>query len=130
MGQLGVAFDLASFKNSREYARKATTTALTSQLVVAGNLAAGPTLIAFPDNNRTYLTLRNLNSSKSFPLGADGLKYFYQKSGDPNPTIAQILANGFELDPGDAIDMESPEATWAVSMTANPVPITIDVGDG
>jgi hypothetical protein len=130
MPQAGVAFDLASFKNSREYARKATTTAVTDEMLVNGNGALLPSLIAPADPNRTYITLRNLNSSTSYPAGTSGIKYFYQHALDPAPTIAQILSEGFELDAGEAIDLESPESVWAVSLTVTAVPVVLDTGTG
>lgn len=116
-----MAFDLASFKNSREYARKATTQAVTNDIVVANN-AGPPTLIVPADVNRTYATIRNLHAT-------DSMTYGYATGGVP-PTLAFLLADGFELKAGEAIDLESPEAVYAVSQTANPIPIDTDLGVG
>lgn len=121
--QAGVAFDLASFKNSREYARKATTTATTSDITIAANTALLPTLLMAVDTNRTYATLYNRHATDSF-------KYFYRHATDPAPTVAQILAEGFEIIANGAIDLESPEEVWAVSTTVNPIPADMDIGDG
>lgn len=119
-----MGYNLASFKNSRNYPRPATTTATTSDAIIvgsAGPLGIVPLLAANP--NITYVTLYNRSPTDAF-------KYYYQHAGDPIPTIAQILANGFEIIAGAAIDLESPEAVWAVSETVNPIPVDIDEGNG
>ena len=125
-----MGISLASFKNSRIYGRQATTAATTSENTVVANTALAPTLISAYDANRTYITLRNLNGSPDFPAATDAMRYIYQAVDDPVPTIAQILANGFVLDPKLAIDLESPEAVWGCSETANPVPYNLDEGIG
>ena len=117
-----MAFDLASFKNSRVYGRKATTSASTADLVINA-IAGPPTLILAADLDRTYGTLENLHAT-------DSMKYMYRASGAAIPTIAQILANGFELLAGVGVDTESPEELYGLSTTVNPIPVDIDQGRG
>lgn len=112
---------LASFKNSRVYGRKATTSAET----LAANAAVAPavTVLAVADPNRTYLQVRNLHAT-------DSLRYGYA-TGGVAPTAAFLLANGQELRAGEVDnDLEDPEAVYAVSETANPIPVALDKGVG
>ena len=125
-----MAFDLASFKNSRDYPRKATTSSSTVISTVVGNGAPNATKILDVDGNRTYSTLRNMNGTKDFPAGVDAMKYMYRHAGDAVPTVVQILANGFILDPKEAFDLESPEELYGVSTTVNAVPYNLDRGVG
>jgi len=116
------AYDLASFKNSRVYGRKATTTAETDGMNVATN-AGPPTLIVAANVDRTYLTVENNH-------GTDTMRYGYATAGVP-PTLAFLLSDGMVLVAGAvAADLETPEAVYAISTTINTIPITIDKGQG
>jgi hypothetical protein len=118
-----MGYNLASFKNSRNYPRPATTSAVTSDATVNANTAPAPSLIIPLNPNLTYATLYNRHATDSF-------KYYYQAAGATPPSVATVLAEGFEIVAGAAIDLESPQAVWAVSTTANPIPIDIDEGSG
>lgn len=115
--------NLASFKNSRNYPRPASTRGLTQILTVVNNAALNPSNILLNDPNRNYAEVYNRHAT-------DTMKYFYQNPGDPNPTVAQILANGFDLIHGAAFEIDVPVAVWAVSTTINPIPIDLDIGSG
>jgi len=117
-----MAYNLASFKNSRNYPRPATTSAVTSDLTVGGNGGA-PTLIVPLNPNLTYVTVYNLDP-------ANTLNYYYQAAGAPPPTTAQILAEGFPLIAGAAVGLESPQAVWAVSQVPATIKIALDEGSG
>jgi len=118
-----MGFNLASFKNSRSYPRPATTTAVTEDVTVVGS--AGPLLVPLlvADLNRVYATIYNRHATDAF-------KFAYQHPGDPAPTIAFILAEGFEVIAGAAYEIADPEACWAVSTTVNPIPVDLDIGSG
>jgi|WetSurMetagenome_2_1015567.scaffolds.fasta_scaffold31469_2 hypothetical protein len=115
--------NLASFKNSRNYPRPATTSAATTEQTVVGS--AGP--LGLPllaaDPNRTYAEIYNRHATDSF-------KFAYQDNGAPVPTIAQILATGFEVIAGAAYEIDAPTTVWAVSTTVNPIPVDVDKGVG
>lgn len=111
---MGVLYSQASFKNSRVASRKATTTAGTDEKTV---LAAANTLIAPTNLNRTYLTLRNLDTTPNHDLRYD---YF------DNPLI---LTKGFLLKAGEAIDLESPQTVYGRATLAD-VLIDTDEGQG
>ena len=117
-----MSYNLASFKNSRIYGRKATTSALTTTAVVANS--AGPiSLVDAANVDRTYLTLENNHAT-------DALRYGYATGGTA-PTLAYLLASGMLLVAGAvAADLETPEAIYAVSETLNTIPVTIDKGQG
>lgn len=103
---------LASCQDSRTKSRKPTTTAKTYALNVTD-----VTSVIRPSNvNRTYMTLRNKS------LGVD-IYYAY--------AAADLPANGFLIRFGESVDLESPEAIYAVSAVAGQVvPICIDEGSG
>ena len=112
---------LASFKNSRVYGRKATTSAMTDSLNVAADPAV--TILAVADPNRTYLQVRNLHAT-------DSMFYGYA-TGGVVPTAAQLISDGQELKAGEVSnDIEDPEAVYAVSATVNPIPVRMDKGVG
>jgi hypothetical protein len=114
---------LASFKNSRIYGRKATTTALTSAVSVGANTDPTATLLFSADPNRTYAQARNLHSS-------DAMFYGYAVLGVP-PTVAFLLSEGQELKAGEVTnDLEDPEAIYAISATGNVIPCRCDKGTG
>lgn len=104
----------ASFPNSRIRARKATQSADTGILTVN---ASGPvnSLVRPANSDRTYLTLRN--------TGAVPLRYGYVD----RPTLFQ---DGMLLNPGDAVDIESLQAIYAVCTTGGPTEATWDEGVG
>jgi hypothetical protein len=108
-------YSQASFKNSRVSTRAATT----STNVWRQPVALGPanTLVASPNANRTYITLRNEN------VGAnDDIRYDYFDN-------ANILTEGFLLKAGEAIDLETTQFIYAQAVT-NPVTMSIDEGSG
>jgi hypothetical protein len=103
-----------SFPNSRQAARKATTIADTGIVVVNGN--AGPNSLIRPANvNRTYLTLRN--------TGAAPARYGYFDRGT-------LSLDGMLLNPGDAVDLESPGAVYAIGTGAAATQFSWDQGEG
>jgi hypothetical protein len=105
----------ASFKNSRVQPRAATTSADVFQSVVA--TSAPNTLIIGPNANRTYVTLRNENSTTG-----DDIRYDYIDN-------ANILTQGFLLKASEAIDLETKGSIWARAV-ANSVALSIDEGQG
>lgn len=104
----------ASFPNSRTASRKATQTADTG---IVSIIAAGPvnTLVKVANINRTYLTIRN--------TGTVPIRYGYVD----RPTL---LVDGELLNPSDAIDIESPQAIYAVCTSGGPSEISWDEGEG
>ena len=133
---------LASFPNTRERPRKPTQSSSTYQ-VDALVAAAGPvdptaititsanigqqtqngnTILAAPNSDRTYLTLRNLSPSEN-------LVYSYKPVGeadDPN-----MDDNGMILRAGDSADLEDIDSVYYVrSLGAADVDCRIDEGEG
>lgn len=103
---------LASFQDSRQRPRKATTTAKTYQMNVPDTV----TSIRPANANRTYLTLRNES------LGVD-MRYAY--------SAADLPGNGFLVRFGEAVDIESPQEIFAISTIAGQIiPISMDEGSG
>lgn len=114
--------NLASFKNSRISPTPATTAATQLELVVPANTFVGTLTPVVPANvHRTYLTIYNRSTTSSF-------KYLNYTGLGPVPTVAQILANGFEIIAGAAYEVDSPEAVFAVSTTAATVNVDTDEG--
>lgn len=108
-------YALASFKNSRISTRQATTEGDTFQVPVA--LGPANTLLAAANTNRTYLTIRNTNTTT-------GEDMYYDYFDNPN-----ILTEGFLLKAGEAADLESPEAVYSQAVVA-PVVVDCDEGSG
>lgn len=109
---IGVCY--ASFPNSRVRSRKATQTADTG--IVTAPAAPGPNIQVRPANqNRTYLTLRN--------TGTVPFRYGYVDRGT-------LYLDGMLLNPGDAVDLESLQAIFAVCVTAGTTEVTWDEGVG
>lgn len=117
--------NLASFKNSRQYPRQATTQGTTSDITVLADTTPDPlvTPLLPVSENRTYATVYNRHATDSF-------KFVYRKSGDPIPLVASILATGFEVIAGAAYEIDSPQEVWAISTTGNAIPVDLDVGTG
>lgn len=116
--------NLASFPNSRINPTPATSDARQKTYVAPANTVLDPLVPVIATNaNRTYLEVYNRSATDSF-------KFMNQKSGDPVPTKAQILADGFEVIAGAAYEIETPQNVYAVSTTANPVIFDTDEGSG
>lgn len=99
---------LASFKNSRDYPRKATQSAVTNSIPVAV-----ASFVTIPANiNRTYLTVRDES-------GSDNIRYSYPLSTNP-----------FLLYGKEAADLESPEAVTIFNVGAAPLNVSVDEGSG
>jgi hypothetical protein len=122
---MGAANNLASFPNSRINPTPATSSAVQTETVAPANTFVGPLPVLVPANpNRTYLTIYNNDPT-------NGLKFVNVANGGPAPTAAFVLANGFTLIPGAAYEVDTPEAVYAVSVTAAPcTPIDLDEGSG
>lgn len=111
---------LASFPNSRNFPRPATKIANTFTAV----LPVGVSTSVIPANqNRTYATLRNDSA-------VDDLRFYYRHAGDPAPTLADILNDGFLLEAGDAYQIDSPEEIYAATNGGAPISLSIDEGEG
>lgn len=131
--------DLASFPNSRIRPRKATRAADTYHILASsdGTIGALDTTVTPPQNtdrgsittqgnvvvaeeneNRTYLTLRNIDAERS-------VRYGYV---DRN-TLAD---DGFELRAGDSVDLEAPTAIYVVGIATDNLQVRccIDFGEG
>jgi len=105
---------LASFKNSRVSTRQATTSADVVPVVVSN---AANTLVAPANTNRTYVTIRNENTTSG-----DDIRYDYFDN--PN-----ILTQGFLIKAGEAVDLENMSAIYARAV-ANNVSLSVDEGQG
>lgn len=105
----------ASFKNSRISPRSATLTSEVDKL----SIPTGPanTLVSAANTNRTYLTLRNENST-----AGEDLRYDYFD----NPSI---LTEGFLLKASEAVDLETTETVYARAVSAT-VTLSTDEGNG
>lgn len=105
----------ASFKNSRITPRSATLTSAVDKL----SISTGPanTLVSAANSNRTYLTMRNENST----TGED-LRYDYFDN-------ANILTEGFLLKASEAVDLETTETVYARAVSAT-VTLSTDEGNG
>jgi hypothetical protein len=118
-----MGYNLASFKNSRISPTPATTQATQENLTVLPNTTADPLPVFYPANpQRTYLELENLSTT-------DGFQFVNYSGSGPIPTVAEIQANGFLVGPGVAYEIDSPEAVYALSTTAAPVPVDSDEGN-
>lgn len=107
------AYCLGSFPNSRIAPRPATQRAETQTLEIT---AITNTLVAAVNPNRTYLTIKN--------NGPFALNYGYSDAGD-------LDTNGFTLQPGEGIDIDSPGEVWAVSLDATDSTfMSVDEGSG
>lgn len=106
---------LASFKNSRVSTRQATSSADVKIVSIA--LGPANTLIAPANVNRTYVTVRNENSTSGQDLRYD---YF------DNPNI---LTEGFLIKAGEAVDLENQSAIYAQAVAAI-VTASVDEGQG
>lgn len=117
-----MAFNYASFKNSRVEPTPATTASVQSEVTAPADTSGDPVPVLFPANlQRTYLTLENLHATDTF-------RFLNYSGSGPIPTKAQILARGFVVPAGTAYEVDSPEAVYALSTTANPIPISADEG--
>lgn len=103
---------LASFQNSRVKPRKATETADTDQITIG----LTETLVRVANANRTYLSVRNLDS-------ANPIFYGYPAH------FGNLLTKGFQLKGGDAIDIESTQEIRAIGLGGS-VLVCIDEGQG
>lgn len=107
------AYCLGSFPNSRVAPRPATQRAETQTLEITA-IVNTPVAVANP--NRTYLTIKN--------NGPYALNYGYTDASD-------LATNGFTLQPGEGIDIDSPGEVWAISLdVTNPTFMSIDEGSG
>jgi hypothetical protein len=111
---------LASFPDSRTYPRPATSFAITSTgLIPVGVVTYG----IVGDTNSTYVTVRN-NSA------IDDMYFYYVDVGSPAPLLADILADGFLLEAGDAYEIESKQDVYFATNGGAPVPFNLDHGFG
>lgn len=90
---------LASFQNSRIRPRNATTTAQTGSVTISN---VTETTIRPANVNRTYMTLRNLDSTNP-------IRYGYPAQ------YGTLSVDGFLLKAGDAVDLESTEEIRAIA---------------
>lgn len=103
---------LASCVDSRTKARKTTTSAKTYVL----NVTDTATVVRPININRTYLSLRNLSAGVA-------IRYAY--------SLADLTTNGFLLNFGESVDLESPDAIYAKSdVVGQVVPVCVDEGSG
>lgn len=107
-------YDQASFKNSRVSTRQATSSADVSPVTVSN---AANTLVASANPNRTYITLRNENTTTG-----DDIRYDYFNN-------TNILTEGFLIKAGEAVDLENQSAIYARAV-ANIVTLSVDEGQG
>lgn len=105
----------ASFKNSRVQPRAATSSANVFQVPVG--LGPANTTIVTPNTNRTYITIRNENTT-----AGEDLRYDYEDN-------ANILTEGFLLKAGEAIDLETKGVIYGRAVSA-PVNLSCDEGQG
>lgn len=106
----------ASFQNSRNKSRSPTLTADTGNVTPIAAAGAAPTLIRAATVNRTDLTIRN--------IGTVNLRYGY---------VSRLTLNvdGFQLKPGDAFDITTLGAVYAVNEAGGPAgEIVWDEGTG
>lgn len=104
----------ASFKNSRVEPRAATSSADVSQVAVG---TGSNTLIAAANSNRTYITLRNENTT-----AGEDMRYDYFDNGS-------ILSQGFLLKAGEAVDLETRGEIYGRGTSATLL-ISVDEGQG
>jgi len=111
---MGVFYVQASFKNSRFFGRKATTTATTFPTSIPAD--GNNHLIVAADPTRTYITIRNTSTT-------DDLRYGY--TNDP-----LLNVNGQLLRKNEAADLESPTTIYARNIGAAAVLVLSDLGQG
>lgn len=111
---------LASFPDSRTYPRPATKYAVTSSGVTPVGIVT-PTISG--DDNTTYVTLRNIST-------VDPLFFYYKNVGDPAPSLADVINDGFLLDAGDAYQIESQQDVYTATNGGAPVLFRLDHGFG
>lgn len=106
---------LASFQDSRNKPRKATSSAVVYNV----NVGDVVTLLRPANPNRTYLTIRNES------IGID-MRYSYSNNpADLNST------KGFLIRFGESVDVESPQPIYSVCVVAGQtVDICMDEGSG
>lgn len=102
---------LGSFPNSRVSPRPATQRAET-ETVTVGNTN---TLIAAANPNRTYLTIKN--------NGNEPMNYGYED-------LVTLATSGFQLQPGEGIDIDSPGEVWGVVISGTSTEMSVDEGSG
>ncbi len=128
---------LASFPNTRERPRKPTLTADTGRVMVKQNgdigtfdttngvtvsdegkqTTNGNTIVKAYDQDRTYLTLRNVSP-------ADAIVYGYRDRADLNNT-------GMILRAGDSVDIDSLDTIYARGISGSmDIDVRIDFGRG
>jgi hypothetical protein len=103
----------ASFKNSRDFPRKPTQTAVVSNptaTVASASIAA--------NTARTYLTIEN----ESGTLG-DDIRFAYG-------AVIPTALTGFLLKAGSSVDIESPQQVNYIRAGANDVKLSVDEGSG
>lgn len=112
---------LASFPNSRVKPRSATSSESPSTVTVkpagAGTGPLGTTVVNVADPNFTFLTIENMHATDSMAFGFD-----------PATLIAHTKE--FVLKASQAIDDESPETMYGISLTANDIPVQLLRGVG
>ncbi len=114
---MGIAFNLASFPNTRIRPRPATRRAET----FGGLAPVGiPVLAKAANRARTYLTIRNTNLSSDMAYG------YGDQANDSN----YLTNEGMILRPGDSMDIESLEDVYVMSIGATPVEFREDEGEG
>jgi len=120
---------LASFPNSRIKPRSATSVADTKRARVNGDgeatgtvledggvvTANGNTQVIAPNQNQTYINLRNESNER----------LYYSYTDDP-----AIINNGSFLEAGEAFDMESKQGVWCRSSTGSRLWARLDFGEG
>jgi hypothetical protein len=116
--------NLASFPNSRISPTPATSAAVQEVYTALPNTTPDPQAVLIPANpNRTYLTVYNRHPT-------DSCKFMNYSGSGPIPTASSIETEGFELIAGAAYEIDTPEATYALSTTVNPIPLDTDEGSG
>ncbi len=104
---------LASFPNSRIKPRPATSIAVTSHVSCAAGVA---TLIQVADPNRTYLNVRNLDSTVTIYLGYD-------------PTVD--ASSGMPLVPGQEYDdIATQQNVYIFNPSGSAILVSLDNGVG
>ena len=104
---------LASFPNSRIKPRPATSQAVTSHVSCAAGVA---TLVQIADPNRTYLNVRNLDSTTTVYLGYDNTV---------NASTGIPLAPNQEYD-----NIATQQSVYIFNPSGAPINVSLDNGDG
>jgi hypothetical protein len=126
---------LASFPNSRVKPRNATTNAQTkrSQVNAEGEVAGtvlddggvvtanGNTLVLPPNENQTYINLRNESKTE---------RVYYSYEDKPNMVSGEQENAGSFLEAGEAFDMEAKSGVYCRAEGSSRIFVRIDFGEG